>query len=540
MKHLINREDYIKEYLHISNIIENENELYEGLLSTVFGGLKMLFKKDWANIKCKNPSVLEHLKAIDKSLGGYTMMKMQFSGECTTIRQNIADYFNDILEYKLAQIEKEEDPNKFLKKEKKEKEENKEAKGVAKKLNLKDKTLLDSLDKYKSNINIACKPSPKLREYADQMLNTVEVFVNDVVLAELEKKGADKAKLEEEKKKMEERQKELDAIRKKMNTEAKKAGEDALKKISDERDKAMRDLGVKPIGAMSGDKSIDTIAKQFSDMLGEFNDLKLNESALPKGYSEILRSDVYLGIQKSLEELNWNFSENEKDSPEGLYDKFFIKVILNKINTVFEVISKNKDIFKEVPSASVQAMMVSLCNAVIYGFMGNLFDIEKNDARLTLMTKCAIDSDATVGFNLPLIDPKKPDNGNFFVSIMNQFKSADISSKEVEDAAKSLSEDNIKKISQVWKGNKDEDSEKDDSKNDDTKSDKDEVAADPKNISEFAKEFGPMVMKDFRQNMTNLFDMIVTKAKKIKEDAQKAREAEATQAQQESEANESN
>ena len=152
------------------------------------------------------------------------------------------------------------------------------------------------------------------------------------------------------------------------------------------------------------------------------------------------------------------------------------------------------------------------------------------------MTKCAIDSDATVGFNLPLIDPKKPDNGNFFVSIMNQFKSADISSKEVEDAAKSLSEDEIKKISQVRDDKKDDDSEKDDSKND-KESDKDEVAADPKNISEFAKEFGPLVMKDFRQNMTNLFDMIVTKAEKIKEDAQKTREAEATQAQQQSEAN---
>ena len=538
MKHLINREEYIKEHLRISNIIKNDNELYEGLLSTVFGGLKMLLKKDWVNIKCKNPSVLEHLKAIDKSLEGFIMTKMQFSGECTTIRQNIANYFNDILDYKLSQIEKEEDPDKFLKKEEKEKEENKDAKGVAKKLNLKDKTLLDSLDKYKSNINIACKPSPKLREYADQMLNSVEVFVNDIVLAELEKKGVDKAKLEEERKKMEEKQKELDAIRKKMNAEAKKAGEDALKKISDERDNAMKNIGVKPIGAMDGDKSVDTIVKQFSDMLGEFNDAKLNESALPKGYSEIFRSDVYLGIQKSLEELNWNFSETENDTPEGLYDKFFIKVILNKINTVFEIIAKNKDMFKGVPSASVQAMMVSLCNAVIYGFMGELFDIEKNDARLTLMTKCAIDSDATVGFNLPLIDPKKPDNGNFFVSIMNQFKNADISSKEVEDAAKSLSEDNIKKISQVWNGKKDEDSEKDDTKNDDKKSDNDEVAADPKNISEFAKEFGPKVMKDFRQNMTNLFDLIVTKAKKIKEDAQKAREVEAAKAQQESEADE--
>ena len=544
MKHLINREDYIKEYLRIVNkemLVDNEprlesgDEVYEGLLGTLFGGLKMLLKKDWDNIKCKNSSVLKYLQDIDKSLEGFTLTKMQFSAECNTIRQNIADYFNDILDYKLAQIEKEEDPDKFLKKENKEKEENEDEKGVAKNLNLKDKTLLDSINKYKSNINTACKPSPKLREYADQMLNSVEVFINDVVLAELEKKGADKAKLEEERKKMEEKQKELDAIRKKMNSEAKKAGEDALKKISDERDNAMKSVGVKPIGAMDGDKSVDTIVKQFSDMLGEFNAAKLNESALPKGYSEIFRSDVYLGIQKSLEELDWNFSEGETDAPEGLYDKFFIKVILNKINTVFEVISKNKDMFKGVPSASVQAMMISLCNAVIYGFMGKSFDIEKNDARLTLMTKCAIDSDATVGFNLPLIDPKKPDNGNFFVSIMNQFKSADISSKEVEDAAKSLSEDEIKKISKVWNGDKDDESEKDESEKDDKKSDKDEVAADPKNISEFAKEFGPMVMKDFRQNMTNLFDMIVTKAKKIKEEAIKAREAEAVKAQQESE-----
>ena len=83
MKHLINREEYIKEYLRISNCVKieseinNENELYEGLLSSLFGGLKMLFKKDWENIKCKNPNVLPYLKSIDKSLSGYTMMKMQ-------------------------------------------------------------------------------------------------------------------------------------------------------------------------------------------------------------------------------------------------------------------------------------------------------------------------------------------------------------------------------------------------------------------------------------------------------------------------------
>ena len=91
----------------------------------------MLLKKDWANIKCKNPSVLTYLKSIDKSLGGYTLTKMQFSGECQTIRQNVADYFNDILDYKLSQldkIEKEDDANKFIENENKEKENNKDAK----------------------------------------------------------------------------------------------------------------------------------------------------------------------------------------------------------------------------------------------------------------------------------------------------------------------------------------------------------------------------------------------------------------------------
>ena len=503
----------------IKTEINNENELYEGLLSTVFGGLKMLFKKDWVNIKCKNPSVLEHLKSIDKSLAGYTLTKMRYSSECHNIRQNVANYFNDILDYKLLQLEKEDNAEKFIEKENIEKEENTETNGVAKVLNLKDKALLDTLKKYKDNIASQCKVDPKLREYADQLLNSVVVFVNDIILVELEKKGVDAAKLEEEKKKIEEDKKKLEEERKKRDEETKKANEEAIKKIAEERDNAMKSLGVKPIGPMNGDQAIDTIATQFADMLTEFNSLKLNESALPENYSDILRSDTFIGIKKSLEELNWNFSDDEKK----LYDKFFIRVILNKINTVFSVVGneESKKIFKDIPSASVQAMMVALSNAVIYGFMGKEFDIEGNDARLSLLTKCAIDSDATIGFNLPLIDDKKPDNGNYFVSIMNQLKSADISSEEVKEAAKSLSEEEIKTISKI----KNEKEAKDDEQ---------------KDLDKFVKQFGSMAMKDFRQNMTNLFDNIVKKAKEIKEKAQKEREAEAAKAQQESESAKNN
>ena len=153
--------------------------------------------------------------------------------------------------------------------------------------------------------------------------------------------------------------------------------------------------------------------------------------------------------------------------------------------------------------------MVSLANTIIYGFMRNKDRNLKefiND-RLYLMAKCAIDSDATVGFNLPLIDAKKPDNGNFFVSIMNQFKNTDISSKEAEDVIKSMNKEDLDILSKrVDDGSSDSDS--------DVESD---------NSSEIAKHLGSEIMKDFRQNMNILFDDIVKKAEKLKKDAETKR-----------------
>ena len=502
MKHLVNREEYIKEYLRINKNIEN-NKLYESLLSAVFGGLKMLFKKDWENIKCKNPSVLEHLKEIDKSLSGYTMAKMEFSGECNNIRQNVADYYYDILEYKLLQLEKEDNAEKFLEKTKMDSENDEKNEdrvdSVGKVLDIKDKTLLDSLKKYVDNIKTNSSKSPKLKEYADQMLNAVIVTVNDIILKELEKKGVDKKKLEEKREKLEQERKHLEEVRKKMDEEAKKAGEKALKELNKKRDDAMRKIGINPIGDMDGSKSIDMIVKQFGDMIKEFNNLKVNESALPKGYEDILKSDTYIGIQKTLEELDF-------DSDKEFNNKFFIRVILNKIDTVFKVVLKNKDMFKGVPSASVQAMMISLTNSIIYGFVGDKFDITKKNEIISLMAKCAIDSDATVGFNLPLIDPKKPDNGNFFVSIMNQFKNENISSKEIDDTVKLFIDNGeIDKLKEEWDEGKEKDTEND----------------------AFGKKISSDIMKNFRQNMSKLFDFIVKKANKIKEKAEKDREAEA-------------
>ena len=511
MKHLINREDYINEYLRINDCIENEiqndNELYEGLLGTLFGGIKMLLKRDWNGIKCKNPTVLSYLKDMDKSLGGYTYTKMQYSSECNVIRQNLADYFNDILEYKLSEVDREDNPDKYLEKDDVGEDDYKET-NVAKLLNLRDDTLLDSIKKYKENISTACKKSGKLKEYADQMLNSVVLFVNNIIIQELEKRGVNKEKLEKIEKENKELQKKQEEEIKKKNEEAKKAYEDDIKKLSKQRDDDMRNLGVKPIGPMDGDKAIETIATQFSNMLGELK--SVNESKLSGDYEDLLKSDTYIGILKSLEELNWELDNvKEKDKDKVLYNKFVIRIILNKINNTFKDISNDKGKFKGIPSASVQAMMVSLSNVIIYGFAGDAFNIEKNDARLSLITKCVIDSDATIGFNLPLIDDKKPDNGNYFVSIMNKLKDAEINANEVEDATNKMTEKELKNIKSVFKKNGEKEY---------------------KSIKDFAESFGSVIMKEFRQKISNLFDMIVKKANEIKEEVAKKREQDAAKA----------
>jgi hypothetical protein len=121
---------------------------------------------------------------------------------------------------------------------------------------------------------------------------------------------------------------------------------------------------------------------------------------------------------------------------------------------------------------------------------------------------------------------------------MNQFKNDDISSKEVENAVKSMSTEEIEAIEKEWGKNKEEsnDNSNAESNADDEKTEN--ISADPKDKSEFAKQFGPMIMKDFRQNMGTLFDLIVKEAKELKEVAEEIRKEEAAKAQQKSESTE--
>jgi hypothetical protein len=306
-----------------------------------------------------------------------------------------------------------------------------------------------------------------------------------------------------------------------MDKAARDADEKKMKELAKERDKAIKDLGATPIGPMDGDRAFDIIVKDFKKVLSGFEDMKLNESAkLPGGYDDILGKDTYLGINKSLETIGWNVSDKKKIDKLEAADKFIIRVILSKINSVFNVIAndKLKPLLKGVPSVSVQAMMVALSNVIIYGFVGGeKFNIKGNKNVLTLLTKCAIDSDATIGFNLPLLDANKPENGNLFVSIMNQFRESEVNPDEIKEIVNATSEKERILVLKAFKEYKKDNSNEE-------------------NLKIFI-DWVKVKMDDFKKNMGDLFKDIQDRANKIKEDAQKEREA--AKAQQESEANES-
>ena len=191
-------------------------------------------------------------------------------------------------------------------------------------------------------------------------------------------------------------------------------------------------------------------------------------------------------------------------------------------------------------------MLVSIANAIIYGYVGSNFKVDNNSPRLSLMTKCLIDSDPTIGFCLPPIDKSKPEDGNYFLSIMNVLNSGNVSSKEVVDVVQTMTPEERKKLYEIWNKSKDEEESNGDSgknneenSNDESKENKKEL--DPKHdefAKEFAEVFGEDIMSDFKKNIDQLFKFIQTESEKIKEKAKKEKEAAAAKEQQESESNE--
>ena len=138
-----------------------------------------------------------------------------------------------------------------------------------------------------------------------------------------------------------------------------------------------------------------------------------------------------------------------------------------------------------------------------------LIEIDINEDVLELLTKCAIDSDATIGFNLPLLDANKPENGNLFVNIMNQFRESDVNPDEIKNIVDATSEKERILVLKAFKEYKKDNS-------------------DEENLKIFT-DWAKVKMDDFKKNMADLFKKIQDKATQIKEEAEKEREAAKTQ-----------
>ena len=95
-------------------------------------------------------------------------------------------------------------------------------------------------------------------------------------------------------------------------------------------------------------------------------------------------------------------------------------------NAVFDAVNKiveDGKKLKETPSDAVQALYIGLSKLIQAAYLTN--DGKLSDDTLELLARCAIDKDKTLGYGLPLIDPKKPKTGNVFVAITSTLTKID-------------------------------------------------------------------------------------------------------------------
>lgn len=426
------RDTFIKEeYSKIS-----QEELNEG----IFDFFKTLAKNEWKSIKSKNTEILKELEKNDRELTGFTLIKLKKAGKCTQIRQALCDFANTLWEAKEKELEDGDKLQRMLMglKDKgeisdKEEEQIKKAGTVSKYLkqfDIKDKALADNLKNYEKKINDLCDGDPDLTRWSNLLKNDIRNIVNNLIIKEYDKVAKDEDKKKEEIKKAEEKIKKQQEEQKKkgekVNQEEDKETKKQIEEIEKERKTSISNLGVSPVDSnKSGDKIFQEINTEFKNILDELeinvDNLLLKESEGSNEYSfdniinegklvDVVSKDTLLGI-KNIPELK----KNAKVKATVLGKK-----ILKELGIVFNVvdqISKNGEMFKELPGDSVQAMYVGLTSIVTHAMTdGKLDDNAKN-----LLSRCAI-SDKTIGYGLPKLEPDKEDSPNVFVAITDTLR----------------------------------------------------------------------------------------------------------------------
>jgi len=396
MNKILKRDEFINE---VYNPMMEEKEykelqsINEGLLKTLFGMVKGLFKKDWDSIKCDSPDILNAYREMDEELTGYSIMKMSKKDQCNQIRQALVDFACDWYDMKMNHAkEAESDPK------------------PAKSMKFKDDTLKENLAACEKKIKDVAGDDAQMAKWADTLLTGMKTVINKSILKNIED--------EETKKKIEQ---ELNDQKKKQDEENKlmeKWQNEQLKKVQDERKKLISDTGVNAdtiSDDLLGDKAIQNIC-------GDFDKIRKEEDANKK--LDAIKNDKMLGFSGIYSDDDY---KNELfKTAYALTDSFYTKLADNK----------EADKFKQTPGQSVLAMCIA-----VNSFIKNcVFDVSDYGKQLPLMAKCAILSNGVVSYNLPLNaaalkDMNDKNAGNYFTDTVKEIVSGklkDANKKTIE------------------------------------------------------------------------------------------------------------
>lgn len=380
MDKILKRDDFIKmmEQKEYDELVS----VNEGLLKTLFGMAKNLFKKDWETIK-GDPNVIKVYKELDDQLTGFSTMKLSKKGECNKIRQELVDFACDWYDKKMNDAKKDEmDPK------------------PAKSMKFKDETLRENLANLDRKIKEIAGEDEQMARWARTLRDDMKTVINRSIMDDINDKEARK-ELEEKIKADMEKQTEI-------NKKMEKWQNDRLKEIQDERNKLISDAKADPMfikDGVLGDKAIQ-------NLVGEYEPLGKAKNA---DKPDLFKKDNTFGFQTI-------FSDED-------YQNDAFKTTARLMNSFYRRLNSDMDLFKETPGQSVHAMCIAV-NAVIKDCIYGSKDYGKT---LPLMAKCAVMSDGLVSYNLPLNGKEGDAAGNYFTDTVARLMNNEYKDKSNKD-----------------------------------------------------------------------------------------------------------
>lgn len=406
-------------------IINNNSDesLNEGLLDF----LKTLASKEWDSVKSKNKNIKTGLETADKNLKGFTLAKLKNASACDGIRQALCDYGNALWDSKQESL----DDGKKIKRLQMGLEEPEVDVKVKKELNIKDKTLKDSLSQFENKIGELCDGDPKLKKWSNLLKYEIRNIVNKMIIDAYEKNASKKEteKIKKYKDNLDKQKKNSEKEIADADKEATQEQEKKVKELEKERTDVLNAMGVKPLSGMDGEKAVDTLFAGFKNIKDQLEKegMKIGESH-KYSFSELILEGDNKKKTISIDDVKkiisgdtmFGLSLISKDDVKKTTIKRILKMTNQSLVEYTNIIQSNnlKDAIKETASDAIHAMFVGIVRTIYCALTGT----NPDDKTLDVLARCAISSDKTIGFGLPMMDEDDEEKGNVFTELMGIIK----------------------------------------------------------------------------------------------------------------------